>query len=112
MDYDKTTWRSSGIYAFIHKGSGRAYVGRARIFRDRYWRHVISLNAGKNSNSPLQSDWNIYGADAFEFRILEIVARYPWDLMKEREWAHMCQYESLYNVQMPAPRIRHERRAG
>ena len=60
----------SGIYAIIHRDSGKFYIGSTQNFKLRWKQHRCELRQGDHSNARLQNAWNKYGEDAFSFEIL------------------------------------------
>lgn len=62
----------SGIYAIIHRESGKRYVGSAVNINLRFRMHKSALTNGRHCNRHLQSAWNKYGKDAFSFFVLEL----------------------------------------
>lgn len=63
-----------GVYQIVNTVTGMAYIGStARTFLARYRHHWHLLKAGTHRNSRLQRAWDKYGADAFEFCILEVL---------------------------------------
>jgi group I intron endonuclease len=91
----------TGIYAIVNKVTGQTYIGLAGTsFGSRWARHRSELAGCKHVNHLLQADWNSFGADAFEFRILEV---FPKSLnrydAREREQAHVNSSTcKLYNL--------------
>jgi group I intron endonuclease len=65
--------RASGVYQIRCIPTGKVYVGSAVNLRDRWYRHCKSLAGGKHRNRYLQSAWDKYGEQSFEFEILEYV---------------------------------------
>ena len=69
--------RISGIYKIINKVNGKYYVGSAINInyrsRGRWACHIRGLNGNYHYNRHLQSAWNKYGKEAFEFQIVETV---------------------------------------
>lgn len=64
----------TGVYVIIHKDSGKRYIGSTKSkfgFISRWRRQFTTLNRNIGDCPRLQEAWNIYGSDAFEFRILE-----------------------------------------
>lgn len=75
----------SGIYSIINKSNGKIYVGQtSRPFDERKSEHFNRLNRQVHSNPHLQSAWNKYGEDAFEFNILENCPKE--DLGENEDW--------------------------
>lgn len=62
---------NSGIYCIVNKSNNKVYVGQTYNLNYRWNRHKHDLNHGYHSNKHLQSAWNKYGSDSFEFLILE-----------------------------------------
>jgi group I intron endonuclease len=63
-----------GVYAIRNRCTGTVYIGStAKVFRIRWHQHITALKYQTHHNKPLQEDWNTYGAEAFEFIILETV---------------------------------------
>jgi hypothetical protein len=103
FDYDNATLRSTwGVYAIVRKRTDWLYIGKTQnCFLVRWEKHLYELDRGKHKNSNLQSDWTVYGSQAFSFRILESYSGKPpisaWGYY--REWFHQCQNrdKNLYN---------------
>lgn len=74
----------SGIYEIVNLVNGKRYVGSAKNFSIRWKAHRSGLGLGKHHNKPLQRAWNKYGADCFEFRVLELCALS--DLINREQW--------------------------
>lgn len=54
--------------------NGKSYIGKTGVnFGDRWDCHKAQLNGGYHDNRYLQNAWNKYGADNFEFKIIEEV---------------------------------------
>lgn len=64
-------YHKSGIYCIRHIQSNNIYIGSAKDFWTRWRYHFWELNNNKHHSKHLQNAWNKYGADAFEFKILE-----------------------------------------
>ncbi len=62
----------AGIYAIVHLGTGKVYVGSASNISKRWSRHRKELRSGTHKNAHLQAAWLRDGEAAFDFRILEI----------------------------------------
>lgn len=61
----------SGIYCITNKINNKNYIGQTYDLRYRWSRHKSDLNNNRHSNNHLQSAWNKYGAENFEYSILE-----------------------------------------
>jgi group I intron endonuclease len=64
---------SSGVYQIRCKTNGKIYVGSAVNLRARWDLHRRSLIMKQHFNPHLQSAWNLYGAENFEFSVLQYV---------------------------------------
>lgn len=61
----------TGIYRIRNKHSDKMYVGSSKNINERWVRHRYKLNKGTHDNRFLQNAWVKYGADAFEFEVIE-----------------------------------------
>lgn len=74
MNTIKEIYRTIGIYRITNIITGKSYIGQTSMnFGDRRDSHFSSLNTGKHYNKEMQDDWNVYGAENFEFAIIESV---------------------------------------
>src|SRR5690606_20339248 len=62
-----------GIYCIENKINKKFYIGSTNDFSDRFGQHRTALERNDHVNRYLQNAWNKYGADNFEFNILEII---------------------------------------
>jgi group I intron endonuclease len=85
----------SGIYKILNTVNGKVYIGSATDIKKRWRDHKWYLNHNKHHNSHLQSSWNKYGAEIFEFTILlECLV----DELLEKEKEYALKYNSLNNI--------------
>lgn len=82
----------SGIYAITNKVNGKIYVGSSNNIYYRWKSHKSYLNNGLHTNAHLQSAWQKYGKDSFEFSVLE---KCNVESLIEREQHHMDTYDTL-----------------
>lgn len=87
---------SSGIYLIRCIPSGKVYVGSAVRFASRWYEHRWDLAKGTHHSVLLQRAWNKYGAEAFEFVILE---NCPRDQLRCREQHYMDTLKSYEPAQ-------------
>lgn len=78
--------RVSGVYAITNAARGKAYVGSSVDLARRKRDHLRELRAGTHANRKLQSAWNKYGEENFEFSTLEAVERHEDLLVREQFW--------------------------
>lgn len=69
----KEQMRRTGVYCILNTVNGKRYVGSASTsFRKRLCEHCRALLREEHHSRSLQSAWNKYGQDAFEFRVAEV----------------------------------------
>lgn len=69
---NETVTRISGIYIIRNLLDRKVYIGSAAVsLNKRRTHHLCTLRKGTHCNSHLQSAWNKYGEDAFEFTVVE-----------------------------------------
>ncbi|MBI3762978.1 MAG: GIY-YIG nuclease family protein [Chloroflexi bacterium] len=61
------------MYQILCIANGKIYIGSAVDLRQRWDQHRRSLRRGDHRNAHLQSAWDKYGEENFEFSILEFV---------------------------------------
>jgi group I intron endonuclease len=62
------------IYRILNVVTEDFYIGSAVKFKRRKWEHIDALKKGSHHCQKLQAAWGVYGADAFEFEVLEEVS--------------------------------------
>ena len=62
---------SSGVYRIQNIIEDKNYIGKSWNIEKRWKQHIATLKSNKHINSKLQSAFNKYGLDSFEFTILE-----------------------------------------
>jgi group I intron endonuclease len=67
------TNQMSGVYSIRNTKNGKIYIGQTVAFFTRWATHQYGLNKGTHHNKPLLSDWVLFGADAFEFSVVEVL---------------------------------------
>jgi group I intron endonuclease len=63
--------RISGVYAIVNRLNGKAYIGSSNHVQERWSTHRLDLRLGRHHSSHLQRAWHKYGADTFDFIVLE-----------------------------------------
>ena len=74
--------KNCGIYCIENLANGKKYVGQSNDINMRWYQHKNDLNNNKHHNEHLQSAWNLYGEESFNFYVIENCAP---DLLNERE---------------------------
>ena len=90
MEFPKT----SGIYLITNTVNGRCYVGQSYDMRRRKDVHIRDLNRNAHCNKHLQSAWNKYGKDAFEFSVL---AECPIENLNDEEVYYIAELGAFIN---------------
>lgn len=91
MRYDK----KSGIYEIYCKETRKRYIGSSKNIGKRFKEHIDKLIRNKHHSSKLQSDWNQYLADSFEFGIVEEVN--DINRLIEIEQVYINKFDSVKN---------------
>ena len=94
--------RQSGIYQILNLINKKFYIGSAVDFYERYHSHLHYLNSNNHHNEHLQRAYNKYGADAFEFQVLEYCEKDQLRLKEQAwiDWTRAC--EVGYNIRKDA----------
>jgi len=83
-----------GIYCIRNVVNGKIYIGSSNDVSRRFRGHKSNLNKGKHANPHLQSSWDKYGADSFEFYILEECKE---SVLMDRENHYIYKHKCLDN---------------
>lgn len=60
-----------GIYKITNKSNNKIYIGESLDVKKRWMEHKNSLNNNNHYNNELQSDYNLYGKDSFDFNLIQ-----------------------------------------
>jgi group I intron endonuclease len=80
-----------GIYGIRNMANGKWYIGQSRDVELRKYNHFQNLKRKRHCNPHLQSAFNKYGVDSFEFFLLQECQSILLDNF-ERAW--ISQYKS------------------
>jgi DNA-binding Xre family transcriptional regulator len=75
-----------GVYAIVNRANTRLYIGQSVHITTRIENHRTLLNARDHPNRALQADWDSYGADSFDWLLLERMPLRADLLRREHEW--------------------------
>ncbi len=78
--------KKSGIYAIYNIKNGKIYIGSAINLHRRLVDHVYFLNLLSHHSVLLQRAWLKYGANSFEFYVLEYVSNKNNLVDREQYW--------------------------
>lgn len=84
----------TGIYAIHNTSTNKYYIGQAGDIKYRWIQHKSRLKCGTHENRHLQASYDLYGADNFEYFVVEECSKQDLDA-KER--MYICEYDSYYN---------------
>lgn len=62
---------TSGVYLIRCVPTQKMYIGSSKNVRERWTQHKCLLNKGKHHSLKLQRAWDKYGANSFEFFVIE-----------------------------------------
>mgnify|MGYP003111675838 CR=1 FL=1 len=93
----------AGIYQIINKHNERVYIGCSTATQRRFRSHKSQLRKNKHANKHLQEDYNKYGLDAFEFKVVEgYDCDTPFEVLEEREQTLILEShldgKKIYNI--------------
>lgn len=89
--------KSFGIYMIRNTITGAQYIGMTRKSFDERWRgHRTALAKGQHASPSLQTDWNQYGEEVFQFSIVEVVENVRQVGDRENHWIQ--QLKPTYNT--------------
>lgn len=75
--------------------TNECYIGHTINFLKRFTQHEFHLKNKTHFNSKLQSSWDLYGKEAFEFYIIE---HCPENKLLEREIYHIKNLRPYFNI--------------
>lgn len=90
--YRRSVSDDSGIYCILNKLNQKRYIGQTYSIKNRFYRHKKELRKNAHHNNHLQSAWNKYGEENFEFSVIEYC---EVDLLNEREAYWINFYDSF-----------------
>lgn len=80
----------SGIYKILNIITGLFYIGSSVNATIRWKEHKWELRNDKHANKYLQNAWNKYGAENFQFQIIEYCERLK-RIEREQYWINLTQ---------------------
>lgn len=93
-----------GIYIIRNKVSGKVYIGQSIMLNRRFSGHLYRIFRNEHHNEILQRAFNKYGAENFEYNILEEVKDESSLNEREKYWIDFyggINSENVYNLKDP-----------
>ena len=94
MDVEKIKDGIAGVYRITCKKNNKNYIGVSKNIVKRWKNHISLLRSGRHHSIKLQEDYDRYGEDFFEFRVVEISDS---DEAKKLEDKYIKKYQSDIN---------------
>lgn len=69
--YNKKGIKFSAVYGIQNKVNNYTYIGSTTNLIGRWSHHYTELVGNKHENTNLQTEWNIFGRDSFEWILLD-----------------------------------------
>lgn len=90
----------NGVYMIKNKINGKVYIGSSNNITHRWSSHKNDLNKNKHHSRHLQTSWNKYGKENFEFKILEEIdeGRLCEIEQKYIDFYNSCERNKGYNI--------------
>ena len=82
-----------GIYKITNKINNKIYIGSSYSISKRISEHKYQLRRNSHPNIYLQSSWNKYGEDNFEFSIVTYFEEYNKDILQNEEQTWIDYYD-------------------
>jgi hypothetical protein len=91
------------VYQIVNNQNGRIYIGETMRGELRWKEHLTSLKGGYHPNADLQADFNNFGEEAFEWRIIKELPK-DREILAKEEKLHIdkmiAEGKSLYNERL------------
>jgi group I intron endonuclease len=87
-----------GLYTITCSVSGRFYIGSTSLFENRVRSHYYDLRRNRHVNTALQSDFNLYGVDAFVFEVVRVIPDPVARARAEEKWIREMFGDGCYNA--------------
>lgn len=89
----KLSHRPMGVFQIQNTANEKVFVDSSLNVPGKINRHLFQLNAGSHPSKSLQSDWNEFGASAFEFETLE-----PVEPRDDQDYDYAADLETLEDL--------------
>lgn len=87
-----------GIYGIVNKEEKKVYIGKSTDIEKRWTDHKKKLSKGTHHNKALQESYDKYGADAFVYKVVELVPESQYSLVELEYIVNYAKKNKAYNV--------------
>lgn len=90
-----------GVYRIKCLINGKVYIGKSNDVKRRWREHKSRLKRNNHENEKLQHDWNKYGEDNFEFKLIENYDNEEFGIELEKKYINeykSCDLNFGYNM--------------
>lgn len=90
-----------GVYMIKCLINGKVYIGKSNDVKRRWREHKSRLKRNNHENEKLQHDWNKYGEDNFEFKLIENYDNEEFGIELEKKYINeykSCDLNFGYNM--------------
>lgn len=95
-----------GIYSITNVISGKVYVGSTIRLKRRWGEHKLALKQNNHHNPHLQSSWDKYSEDSFNFMVCEYVDNQEQLVDREQYWLDFYRmHTDVYNILLVVDRL-------
>ena len=86
-----------GIYMIRNIINNKMYIGQTNDFKRRWSDHKKNLRGNRHDNHELQKDWNEYGENNFEFKIIKECSEDELDILEQKFIEEFKTFDNGYN---------------
>lgn len=90
--------KKCGIYGIINVEEKKIYIGKSTDIERRWKEHQNKLSKGTHHNKALQKSYDIYGADAFQYKVIELVPENHYSFVELEYINKYAKKNKAYNV--------------
>lgn len=94
----KETPIEAGVYQITNTKNNKLFIGSTRNLRTLNGAKFMLKNGG-HTNKQLQEDANLYGADVFEFQVLEVLKKKETGYFDEKKELEKLELKWLEKIQ-------------
>lgn len=98
MKYFNETNQDCGLYYIINTKNNQIYIGSSIMLYKRYKEHFLKLRTNKHPNIHLQSSYNKYNKNCFEFHVFKGFTKISDNLLRFYEGMCIRLFKAEYNM--------------